>query len=168
MRNKGWVLVSTWQRSIKQTSHWEHHNWKTTFPWKNYDGALKWFGHKRKAPVRTKHCIELVVQKNTLQAQISATIDPQERASLQDLLNPIKEKIWSYRSLEKHFKKRWLCKESQTLFHKNPSKARKDLSQPKTSISLSTDKSKLDAYKSDCVKDDKDNIYLSSAKELPD
>ena len=62
----------------------------------------------------------------------------------------------------------WFCKESQKLFHKNHSKARKDLSQPKTSISLSTDKSKLDAYKSDCVKDDKDNIYLSSAKKLPD
>ena len=50
-----------------------------------YDKALKLFVHKRKSPVRnlkfqphrTKHCIELVVEKNTLQAQISATIGPQ-------------------------------------------------------------------------------------------
>ena len=50
-----------------------------------HDKGLKLFGHKRKSPVRnlkfqphrTKHCIELVVEKNTLQAQISATIGPQ-------------------------------------------------------------------------------------------
>ena len=51
-----------------------------------YDEALKLFGHKRKSPTfhsrRTKHCIELVVQKNTLQVQISATINPQEQPSL--------------------------------------------------------------------------------------
>ena len=53
-----------------------------------YDEALKLFSHKRKSSVRnltfrscrTKHCIELVVQKNTLQAQISATPDPQEQS----------------------------------------------------------------------------------------
>ena len=81
-----------------------------------YDEALKLFVHKWKSWVRnltfrsrrTKHCIELVVQKNTLQAQISATIDPQEQASLQGLLNPIKEKIWSYHRREKYCKKRWL------------------------------------------------------------
>ena len=116
---------------------------------------------------RTKHCIELVVQKNTLQAQISATIDPQEQANLQGLLNPIKVKIQSYRRLEKHCKKRWLYKESQKLFHKNTYKAGKDLFQPNTSISLSTDKSNLDAYKSDCVYD-KYNIPLSSLQGLPD
>ena len=141
-----------------------------------YDEALKLFGHKGKSPVRnltfqsrrTKHCIELVVQKNTLQAQISATIDPQEQASLQGLLNPIKEKIWSYRRREKHCKKRQLYKESQKSFLKNPYKAGKDLFQPKTSISLSTDKSQLDAYKSEFVKDDKYNIPLSHLQGLPD
>ena len=122
-----------------------------------YDEVLKLFDHKRKSPVRnltfwsrrTKHWIEVVVQKNTLEAQISATIDPQEQASLQGLLNPIKEKIRSYHRREKHYKKRWLYKESQKSFHKNPFKAGKDLFQPKTSILLSTDKSQLDAYKSD-------------------
>ena len=66
-----------------------------------YDEAIKLFGHKRKSLVRNltfqsrwnKHCIELAVQKNTLQAQISVSIDLQEQASLQGLLNPIKEKI---------------------------------------------------------------------------
>ena len=51
-----------------------------------YDEALKLLSQKRKSPVRnltfrsrrTKHCIELIVQKNTLPAQISATIDPQQ------------------------------------------------------------------------------------------
>ena len=116
----------------------------------------------------TTHCIELVVQKNTLQAQISATIDPQEQASLQSLLNPIKEKIQSYRGQEKHCKKRWLYKESQNSFHKNPYTAGKDIYQPRTSISLPTDKLQLDAFKSDSVKDDKYNIPLSSLQGLPD
>ena len=66
-----------------------------------YDEAIKFSGHKKKFPVRkmtfqsgrTKHCIELVVQKNTLQTQISAIIDPQEQVCLQGLLNPIKEKM---------------------------------------------------------------------------
>ena len=60
---------------------------------KLYDEALKLLGYKRKSPVRnftfrsrrTKNCIELVVEENTLQTQISATIDPQEKASLQRL-----------------------------------------------------------------------------------
>ena len=102
--------------------------------------ALKLFVHKRKSPFRnltfqsrtTKHCIELVVQKNTVQAQLSASIDFQEQASFQGLLNPIKEKIRSYRRREKHCKKGWLhCKKqwlyklSHKLFHKNPYKAEK-------------------------------------------
>ena len=68
---------------------------------KKYDKALNLFGHERKPPVRhlifqsqrTKHCIELVVQKNTLQAQILSTIATEEQASLQSLLNPIKGNI---------------------------------------------------------------------------
>ena len=99
---------------------------------------------------------------------ISSTIDPQEQASLQGLLNPIKEKIRSYRMWEKHCRKRWLCKESLKLLHKNPYKAGNNLFQPTTSISLFTDKSKLDVYKSDCVKDDKYNIPLSSLQGLAD
>ena len=114
-----------------------------------YDEALKLLSHKRKPPVRnltfqsrrTKHFIELVVQKNTFQAQISATIDPQEQVSLQGLLNPIKEKIRSYRRREKHCKKGSHYKESQTLFHKNRDKVWKDLFQLKTCISLSINKS---------------------------
>ena len=35
-------------------------------------------------------------------------------------------------------------------------------------VLLSTDKSKLDAYKSDCVKDDNYNIPLKSLHGLPD
>ena len=97
---------------------------------------------------------------------ISSTIDPQEQTSLQDLLNPIKEKIRSYHRWEKHCKTQCLYKESQKLFHKNPYKAGNDLFQPTTSISLFTDKSKVDAYKSDCVKDDKYNIHLISLQGL--
>ena len=128
-----------------------------------YDKALNLFGHERKPPVRhlifqshrTKHCIELVVQKNTLQAQILSTIATEEQASLQSLLNPIKGNISSYLRWEKHHKKWRLYKEYQKLFHKNPYKAGKELFQPKTSISLSTDTSKLDVCMPACVKDDK-------------
>ena len=66
-----------------------------------YDEALKSFCHKRKSSVRNltfqscwmKHCIEFLIEKKTLQAKISPTIDPQRQASLQGLLNPIKENI---------------------------------------------------------------------------
>ena len=80
---------------------------------------------------------------------------------------PNQEKLQSSRRREKHCKKRWLYKESQKLFHKNTYKVGKYLFQPNTSISLSTDKSNLDAYKSDCVYD-KYNIPLSSLQGLPD
>ena len=107
----------------------------------------------RKTPFRHKFLQHLILKN---------------KASLQGLLNPIKEKIRSYRRREKQFKKRWFYKESQKSFHKNPYKAGKNLFQPKASISLSTDKSQLDAYKSEFVKDDKYNLPLSPPQGLLD
>ena len=50
---------------------------------------------------RTLLTINLIKQKNLLLTQISSTLDPQEQASLKELLAPIKEKIRNFRHAEK-------------------------------------------------------------------
>ena len=61
--------------------------------------ALIFFDYKTPArnltfqSCRSKHSIELVIQKNDLLVQISLSVDPQEQTSSQNLLDPMKENI---------------------------------------------------------------------------
>ena len=70
---------------------------------------------------------------------ISSTVDPQEQASLRELLAPIKGKIRSFHLAEKHRKKTWVFKKLQQKFHKNPYQAVKELFDSKSDAKLIVD-----------------------------
>ena len=59
-----------------------------------YSEASKIFGH-----------CTIFLKKKFRNSQISSIVDPQEQASLRELLAPINDKIRSFRHVEKHRKK---------------------------------------------------------------
>ena len=140
-----------------------------------YYEAAKLFGHcQRKQPKnlagktrRTKLCISLVKEKNSLLAKLALTVNPQEISGLKDLLSPIRQKIKSLRRGEKQRKKRWLFKKAQNSFNSNPYKAGKEVLDPKTSVFLSVEQSVLDKHKSETVRDKNYNTPLEHLEGLP-
>ena len=94
---------------------------------------------KRNLAGKTQHTLQsihLIKQKNLLLTQICSTVDPQEEASLKELLAPIKDKIRNFCHAEKHRKKRWLFKKLQQKFHKNPYQVGKELLDSKSDAKL--------------------------------
>ena len=139
-----------------------------------YFEAAKLFGHiqtKEKNLAgksrRTSLCISLVKQKNALLAKISMSANPQETASLEDLLSPIRQKIKTLRRGEKQRKKRWRFKKAQSLFKQNPYKAGKELLDPKSNVCLSVSKELLDKHKANLVEDKNYNTTLKDLEGLP-
>ena len=80
-------------------------------------------------------------------------MDPDEQASLRELLPPIKGKIRNFCCAEKHRKKRWLFKKSQERFNENPYHAGKELLDSKSDAKLTVDQLTLDKFKSASVED---------------
>ena len=140
-----------------------------------YSEASKIFGHctvfpKRNLAGKTRRnllSINPIKQKNLLLTQISSTVDPQEQASLKELLAPIKEKIRNFRRAEKHTKKRWLFKKSQEKFRKNPYQAGKELLHSKPDAKLTVDHFRLDKFKSASVEDKFYDAPLNPLEGLP-
>ena len=119
---------------------------------------------------KTRHTLQsinLIKQKNLLLTQISCTVDPQEQASLREILAPKKEKIRNFRRAEKHRKNWWLFKNLHEKFDKNPYQVRKELLHLKSDAKLTFDQLILDKFKSASVQCKFYDVPLNPLEGLP-
>ena len=117
-------------------------------------------------PRRTQNCILLIIEKNSLLAQISSASFLEKPALLQ-LLNHVKQKIRCLRRSEKGRKKRWRRKKASSAFFKNPYEAGKKLLNPSSSEPLHVDKACMDAHKAASANDLNYKIPLTDLEGLP-
>ena len=94
-------------------------------------------------------------------------MDPDEQASLRELLPPIKGKIRNFCCAEKHRKKRWLFKKSQERFNENPYQAGKESLDSKSNAKLTVDQLTLGKFKSASVEDKFYDVPLHPLEGLP-
>ena len=100
-------------------------------------------------------------------AQIKSASLPEQQVAPTQLLTSIKCKIRSLRKAEKARKRRWLIKRAKNEFHVNPSKAGKNLLDPKCYCSLNVDQETLDQHKSSNLVDKNYDIPLGNLEDLP-
>ena len=94
-------------------------------------------------------------------------MDPEEQASLRELLAPLTDKIRNFCRAEKHRKKKWLFKKLQEKLNKNPYKAGKELLDFKSDVKPTVDQLTLDKFKSTSVEHKFYDVPLNPLEGLP-
>ena len=116
---------------------------------------------------RTKLSIELIQQNNLLLAQINSAALPEQKAGLTQLPINVRSKIQSLCTGEKTRKCRWLIKRAKNEFNVNPSKAGKNLLDPKCCCSLEVEQKTRGQHKSSNLIENNYDIPLGNLEGLP-
>ena len=116
---------------------------------------------------RAKYSIKLVLEKNSLLAQIDSCPDETSKAALKDLLAVVRRRLQNFRRGEKNRKKRWKIKKSFQSFTKNPFEAGKRVLDPSCHVTLKCDRATLDLFKSNTLNDPLFNTPLPPLEGLP-
>ena len=139
-----------------------------------YNTASHLFGHLpppkkglRGLNRRAQHSIRLVIEKNSLLAQIDSCTEEILRAGLISLLESVRQRLRNFRRGEKNRKKRWKVKHAYQSFLKNPYDAGKMVLDPKCDVKLNCDKSFLDQFKFKNLSDPLRNFPLPQLDGLP-
>ena len=116
---------------------------------------------------RTRECVSLVIQKNSLIGSIESASCKDDRDSFSEVLTLVQTKLRKLRRAEKKLKNKCSFTKSARNFYSNPYKTGKEILNPSSTTRLTFDKEALDASRQKTLSDQLASIPLDSLEGLP-